>query len=740
MRRLLLLLVGWAVLAMASARDFQLIPQPLSVRQMAGADFRLAPNTPIAFAPQLEAQAIYLRDLVRRSTGFNLPLRRGGKSGIVLAISPAVTQPEGYRLQVRASGVRIEGHDVAGVFNGLQTLLQLLPPDIYAPHVAGRTAWTAPAVDIADHPNRPWRGMMLDVARYFFEVDFVKRYIDLMAYYKLNKLQLHLIDDSGWRLEIKRYPRLTEVGAWAGSPDQRVGGYYTQAEMRDLIAYAAARNVEIIPEIEFPAHLLSAIVAYPHLSCTGEQHELPLRHFISRDLLCVGRPASLEFLEHVLDEVVALFPSPIIHIGGDEAVYDRWAACPHCKALMAREGLTEAAQLQGWLTNHVAQLMARRQRTVMGWEEIIMRGAVEQSVVALIWHNVADSIYATQGRHKAVLAPATHLYFDFPEAKHPGEVEAAKWMPPISLEQVYGMPINDYSPQGTVLGAQGCLWSDLFLHSSRLRDLSPLADNRSTRYVEYLTLPRLMALSEICWLPNARRNWPDFAARNAYNYARLEAMNYHYRLPQPIVTAREDHGAFGATFTLASPIEGCPIVYTTDGTAPHRHSSRYVGPVRVDDKEAFRAALLHTTARGTRLSLPYRLEPDFSAFAQLGSLVARNRQQPTADVAAVEERYDLSGLIQKNGTYTLHCLEQLAQQPFAIERIEVWKRDECIATLLAPNAPAPATAAPISLRAGQQHAFAFAVSNFEAGTPFSLRVVRSLHAEPQQFLLFLSQP
>lgn len=233
------------------------------------------------------------------------------------------------------------GTDKGGVFYGIQTLLQLFPAEIYSSQRQKGVDWTAPAVSVFDAPERPWRGMMLDVARYFFDKEFVKKYIDMMAMYKLNKLQFHLIDDSGWRLEIKKYPRLTEIGAWAGPDTHRLGGYYTQEDIKELIAYGQLRNVEIIPEIEFPAHMLSAVAAYPWLSCTGLQHEVPVQHFISRDLLCVGKESSYQFLSDVLDETVSLFPSHYINIGGDEAVYDRWKECPKCQEVMKREGLTK---------------------------------------------------------------------------------------------------------------------------------------------------------------------------------------------------------------------------------------------------------------------------------------------------------------------------------------------------------------------------------------------------------------
>lgn len=407
-----------------------IIPAPASVVEKSGS-FSLSPSTTIGYGKGLEEYAAYLKDIIGTSTGLDLKTVSGKGKIMLLVDSTKITQPEGYSLDVTPGSVTVTGADKGGLFYGIQTLLQLFPAQIYSDKPVKGIDWSAPCVSVKDAPERPWRGMMLDVARYFHDKDYVKHYIDMMAMYKLNKLQFHLIDDSGWRLEIKKYPRLTEVGAYAGPEHNKLGGYYTQDDIKEIIEYGRLRNVEIIPEIELPAHILSAIVAYPWLSCTGLQHELPRQHFISRDLLCVGKDSSIEFLRDVLDETVALFPSKYINIGGDEAVYSRWEECSDCQARMKEAGLTKASELQGWLTNVIASMMAEKGRTVIGWEEIITRGKVDTPVVALIWHNVADSTFAVPDGHKAILTPATHMYLDFPESSTPGEIKAAAWMPPI---------------------------------------------------------------------------------------------------------------------------------------------------------------------------------------------------------------------------------------------------------------------------------------------------------------------
>ena len=329
---LLLLLSPVSVAGVPSGR-IDIIPKPSSVELMCDPDFVLNERTVIRYDAASEAQARYLQELLQTSTGFGLRMLESGSGrGIKLSVDPTVvSDAEGYVLKSDSRSVNIVGHDAAGVFYGIQTLLQLFPVEIYSGTVVRGVDWKLPPLIIKDAPERPWRGMMLDVARYFYNKDFVKKYIDMMAMYKLNKLQFHFIDDSGWRMEIKKYPALTEVGAWASTGAYPLGGYYTQEDIKEIIEYASVRGVEIIPEIEFPAHMLSAIVAYPWLSCTGLQHQVPNQHFISRDILCVGKQSSFDFLRDVLEETVALFPSDYINIGGDEAVYTSWENCPDCQ-------------------------------------------------------------------------------------------------------------------------------------------------------------------------------------------------------------------------------------------------------------------------------------------------------------------------------------------------------------------------------------------------------------------------
>ena len=688
------------------AQGVDIVPRPLHV-ETAADSFRLRSDMAITCDAPLAPQARYLQETLAGPTGWDLELRPGARrADIRLTLADSASLPaEGYRLTVERRRVSIEAADAAGAFYGVQSLLQLFPPEVYDRVRRRGVSWAAPCVRISDAPNRPWRGMMLDVARYFFDKEFVKKYIDMMAMYKLNRLQLHMIDDSGWRLEIKKYPRLTQVGAWAGPDENRLGGYYTQDDMRELIAYARVRGVEIVPELEFPAHILSAIVAYPELGCTGEQHKVPVQHFISRDLLCVGKESSLRFLEDVLDEVCALFPSPVIGIGGDEAVYTRWEQCPRCRAVMEREGLTKASELQGWLTNVVARMAARRGRTVLGWEEIIQRGRVETPVTALIWHNVADTIQATRTGHKAVLTPCTHLYFDFPEGATPGEVKHATWMPPIPLEKTYGIEVNDYAPTSTVVGVQGSMWADQFIHGTTLQEIALIDENRSERYMEYFTFPRLLALAEVAWTPKALRSYPSFLSRLSRQYARLDAKGCGYRVPEPVIAATEPAGD-SLRVTLAPAVAGAPIVYTTDGSYPTIHSARYTAPVTVARAADLRAM---TVVSPRHYSLPTYTPPDYSAYAALGTFAAAWKPLDLQPGPATW-RLDCSGKVTANGTYDVTFVQTRGSKALRLGRLRLVKRD----AVSAEAAPADNT--------GGHHTYTLTVTDFEAGTPYYIEV------------------
>lgn len=684
----------------------QVIPKPLSEQFTSDKAFVLTPKSVIAADTQLASQADYLALALGAPTGWDLPVKIGLKKGAIVLTVDTVAAPraEGYRLSVTPKGVTIAAHDPAGAFYGIQTLLQYFPSEVYSPTRQKGIDWSVPSVVVDDAPDYPFRAMMLDAARYYYEPEYVKRFIDIMAAYKLNKLQFHFIDDCGWRMESKKYPLLTEVGAWAGEGADRLGGFYSRQDIADIIEYAAVRGVEVIPEIEFPAHFLAAIVAYPWLGCTGEIHSVPRQHFISRDLICPGKETSLTFLRDILDETVELFPSPYINIGGDEAVYSRWEECPDCQALMKREGLAKASELQGWLTNKVAGWMKERGRKVIGWEEIVLRGDVETPVTALVWHDPADSTSVSRGgRHKVILTPASHLYFDFPESGLPGEPKHATWMPPVSVEKAYTMPLEDYSPDGCVIGVQGSMWSDQFIHGTLLQDIPALNENRSMQYVEHFVMPRMLALSELAWTPQSKREWADFSDRMGSHFNRLEAMGVNYRVPVPEVESRTVNPDGTVTFALTPNVDGATIRYTTDGTWPTRHSAVYSGPVTVDKSYKFMAINMMSPRH---YSLPLMEVRDYSEYSDLGAFTDEwtPKQVPTTPA---KMRTDCTGKISGNGRFIVTFVPESGADRLQTATLELYKRDELIARVERPEFVAGAT-------------YEVEVDCFEAGTPFSL--------------------
>lgn len=711
--RLLLLSISFFCIGTTNAQDkneVHIIPQPRKVEQTKGT-YTLPKKIVIAYETSLKPQAEYLQELLAQSTGRVAVLKEGKSKGdiVLQKETEAGMKAEAYTLSVTPKSVRIVAPDANGTFYGIQSLLQLFPAEIYDSRWQRDMLWEAPCVEISDAPERPWRGLMMDVARYFYDKEFIKKTIDMMAMYKLNKLQFHLIDDSGWRLEIKKYPRLTEVGAWAGPDEKRLGGYYTQDDIREMIAYAKVRGVELIPEIEFPAHILSAVVAYPWLSCTGVQHELPTQHFISRDLLCAGKETTIEFLRNVLEETAELFPSAYINIGGDEAVYTRWEKCPDCQALMKREGLKKASELQGYLTNVVAEMMKKKGRTLIGWDEIIQRGKIKEPVVALTWRNLNDTIKATETGHKAILTPASHMYLDFPEDRIPGEVQAATWMPPISLEKCYSMPINDYSEASTVIGVQGCYWSDQFIHGNALQEIAALNENRSENYAEYLLFPRLMAVSEVAWLKQSERNYEDFRTRVGSHYARLDHKDCHYRLPQPRIVKEEKNADGSVCFTLACDVPGAEIRYTTNGKYPTVHSPKYTEPVTLPKRDDLRAI---TVVSNTQYSLPLYFAPDYSAYKAYGQHVfgwepLRVQTKPS------NWRFEVTGKVSGNGTYELTVIPTRGEDAVRLGTLKLLKRKELMAEVSADK----------TVKVGSSPAtYRFKLDAFEAGTPFHIEI------------------
>lgn len=675
--KLNILLIAALILFMSKVLVAQdLVPLPLDITSN-GEEFVLNEKTIINYHSDLEKQAMLLSAFLSPATGFDIEMSQSKQSSDNVIYLDLVDQmaEEGYQLDVTKQHIMIKASSSAGIFYGIQTLRQLFPVEIYSRERIKEIIWSIKGVNIKDNPEYKWRGMMLDVSRYFFDKDYVLKYIEMMSMYKLNTLHLHLIDDAGWRLEIKKYPRLTSVGAWRGEGVERTGGYYTQDDIREIVAYATARNIDVIPEIEVPAHTLAAIAAYPHLSCNEKPVKVQVQHSISRELYCVGKESTFEFLKDVFDEAFQLFPSKYIHIGGDEARYDRWKACEHCQKRKNELGLNDEAELRVYFNRRIQKMVSEYGKTVVGWDEIIEEG-LEEKAVGMVWHHKEKAIKATELGHDIVLALTDHCYFDFPESDLPGEVKAATWMPPISLEKVYQFdPVIDgledkFKPQ--ILGGQGALWSDQFIHGTMLQEIAPINENRSEAYFDYLTLPRLAALAEKVWTSEEKQRWEGFQNRMQSHYNRYDYAQYGYRVPQPKVVKREKE-ANNYIIELKNVVSGAEIRYTTNGIKPNVYSARYEKPVKIKRLQDFQAI---TVVNRKHYSIPLIFPVTYPEFAAYGNFLAEWRSADLVSNQFVSLERKATGKINKNGIYEITFLHTDGENTIEIEGVKVYKNNK----------------------------------------------------------------
>ena len=502
---------------------------------------------------------------------------------------------EGYELNVDGEGIEVRASQFPGFLYALQSFEQLLPAAVYGTEPAPDAAWEVPCVKIADAPRFAYRGMHLDVARHFFSVDEVKRYIDVMAIHKLNTLHWHLTDDQGWRIEIKRYPELTAVGSirkatvvrkeWGTYDGTPYGGFYTQDEIRDVVKYAADRGVTVIPEIDLPGHMLAALTAYPELGCTGGPYEVWGRWGVADDVLCPGREKTFEFLEGVLTEVMELFPSEYIHIGGDECPKVRWEKCPRCQAKIRQLGLKDDGEhtaehyLQSYVTDRIGKFLAQHGRRIIGWDEIL-EGRAPSDAVVMSWRGSEGGIAAAKLGHDVIMTPNSHFYFDYYQSLDT-DAEPFGIGGYIPMEQVYSydpaFPELTPEQQRHILGVQANLWTEYVL---------------SDEHLEYMLLPRLAALSEVQWCLPETKDWNRFIGsfRMDKIYSQL---GYEFAKHIFGVTASYavDPEKGGVVMTLTTQ-GGAPIRYTLDGSDPTASSPLYKAPVTIGESCTFKAAAL----------------------------------------------------------------------------------------------------------------------------------------------------
>ena len=502
---------------------------------------------------------------------------------------------EGYELNVDGEGIEVRASQFPGFLYALQSLEQLLPAAVYGTEPAPDAAWEVPCVKIADAPRFAYRGMHLDVARHFFDAAQVKKIIDLMAFHKLNTLHWHLTDDQGWRIEIKRYPRLTEYGSirkgtvvkknWDQYDGVPYGGYYTQEEIRDVVAYAASRGITVIPEIDLPGHMLAALACYPELGCTGGPYEVWGRWGVADEVLCVGKEKTFEFLENVLLEVMELFPSEYIHIGGDECPKVRWEKCPRCQAKIRQLGLKDDGEhtaehyLQSYVTDRIGKFLAQHGRRIIGWDEIL-EGRAPSDAVVMSWRGSEGGIAAAKLGHDVIMTPNSHFYFDYYQSLDT-DAEPFGIGGYIPMEQVYSydpaFPELTPEQQKHILGVQANLWTEYVL---------------SDEHLEYMLLPRLAALSEVQWCLPETKDWNRFIGSFRMDEI-YSQMGYEFAKHIFGVTASYavDPEKGGVVMTLTTQ-GGAPIRYTLDGSDPTASSPLYKAPVTIGESCTFKAAAL----------------------------------------------------------------------------------------------------------------------------------------------------
>ena len=514
---LLMALVSVMALGQSPRADYRVVPLPGSINGIKSADFKLNEQCLINYPTgnrDMERNAMMLSQYVEELTGIHLSTRpsvnaKNNAGNITLLLDPKTGSDEGYGIMVTARGVEISGKTPAGVFQGIQTLRKSLP-------VGACATVLLPAAQVQASPRFGYRGMHLDCVRHFFGVETVKRYIDIMALHGLNRLHWHLTDDQGWRIEIKKYPRLTEVGGWRNgttlghnSPVNdgiRYGGYFTQDQIRDIVRYAADRYITIIPEIDMPGHMVAALTAYPELGCTGGPYEVWGMWGVADDIQCVGKDHTLQFVKDVLDEVMQLFPSEYIHIGGDESPRVRWQECPLCQQRINDIGLktqgnqSAEALLQGWFTTQVQHYLAQRGKRIIGWDELLGCD-VDASATIMSWRGAEPGAQGAMAGHDVIMTPVGPLYFDYYQTSN-------TWNEPTAfggcntLKKVYDFePVADgltTEAKQHIIGVQANLWTEYVTCEPQ---------------IQYQVLPRMAALAEVQWMQPEEKNYADFKTR-----------------------------------------------------------------------------------------------------------------------------------------------------------------------------------------------------------------------------------
>lgn len=597
------LLAGALALACASCTaekeaNYQVIPLPQEVSLTQENPFKLNENVLIAYPENnalLQRNAEFLSEYIQQATNYApktkaIAAGEQVKNAIVLGLDPSIANKEGYVLTTTPEGININGQTENGVFYGIQTLRKSIPAE------AKEATILIPAGEIKDEPRFSYRGMHLDVGRHFFPKEFMKKYIDLLALHNMNTFHWHLTDDQGWRIEIKKYPKLTEIGSQRsrtviGRNTQEYdntpyGGFFTQEEAKEIVKYAQERYITVIPEVDLPGHMLAALAAYPEMGCTGGPYEVCPRWGIFEDVLCIGNDQTMQFLEDVMNEIIEIFPSKYVHIGGDEAPRTRWEKCPKCQARIKTEGLkadknhTAEDRLQSYCMTRIEEFLNSKGRQIIGWDEIL-EGDVAPNATVMSWRGMEGGIKAAQLGHDVIMTPTSFCYFDYYQtADTKDEPLGIGGYVPIekvySLEPVPAVLTEEQSKH--ILGAQANLWTE-YIHSSE--------------HVEYMVLPRMAALAEVQWTQPEKKDFKDFTKRLArlMKFYQRDGFNYAKHVFDLKVDFTPDVTKKAVVVTL-STIDDAPIYYTLDGTEPTTASLKYTEPVSITETADFQAVVI----------------------------------------------------------------------------------------------------------------------------------------------------
>ena len=633
--------------------NYQIIPLPQEIVTSQVNPFILKSGVKILYPEgneKMQRDAQFLADYLKTATGKDFSIEAGteGKNAIVLALGSEVENPESYQLKVTDQGVTITAPTEAGVFYGIQTLRKSLP-------IALGADVALPAVEIKDAPRFGYRGAHFDVSRHFFTIDEVKTYIDMLALHNMNRLHWHITDDQGWRLEIKKYPKLTEIGSqrsgtvigrpdtldvWCNSGEYDntpYGGFYTQEQAKEIVDYAAERYITVVPEIDLPGHMLAALAAYPELGCTGGPYEVWRQWGVADDVLCAGNDQVLKFLEDVYGELIEIFPSEYIHVGGDECPKVRWEKCPKCQARIKALGLksdknhTKEERLQSFVINHIEKFLNDHGRQIIGWDEIL-EGGLAPNATVMSWRGESGGIEAAKQKHDVIMTPNTYLYFDYYQAKDT-ENEPFGIGGYLPMERVYSyepMPASlTPEEQQYIKGVQANLWTEYIATFS---------------HAQYMVLPRWAALCEVQWSTPDKKNYEDFLSRLPRLIKWYDAEGYNYAKHVFDVKAEfTPNPADGTLDITLTTIDNAPIHYTLDGTEPTSTSPVYDGALKIKENADFSAIAIRPTGNSRVVSEKI----DFS----------KSSMKPIVANQPVNKQYEFKGVstlvdgLKGNGNY-----------------------------------------------------------------------------------------